>query len=790
MKLRKKAIWRLAGTTVVVLLLAGIAAPFISADRFGRRIQASLEQAIHRRVEIGKVRLDLFTGPGFSLSDVIIYDDPRMGAEPLAYVTSLEAPISLRSLWTGRLDFSSLRLVEPSVNLVKSPKGPWNFEALLSHTFGAAPEARAFPAIRVRGGRVNFKFGDVKSVFYLTDADIDISPPASGEAEWRLRFSGQPARTDHAVRGFGRFAGRGQWRPGRRTDDHLEITLELERSPLGEVIALLHGHDIGLHGRLSTHARLAGPISDLQITGDAHIEDIHRSDLAPPRGAGWPFQYRGRLDLVTQRLQLETAEPDSGGLPVTLRFRASDYLSEPRWGFTVTLKRLPLNFFPHLARDLGLALPEPVILEGTATGVVGFSPASGLQGMLACQDVSLRAPNSLPVRFTRAQFVIDRDRARLMPSLLETQEKEHATLEGEYAAGAQQLDLKLTSKSMSITGPAPGSGRLPGSESIPLLEHCRGGRWRGEVRYRCQAERRPEWTGDFEIRDSEIQVPGMADALELSSAHAALKDGAALLEKMRARMGRVEFEAQYRYQPKATRPHQFRVSVPELDAAELERLLAPTLSRRQGLLARALRFGRAPVPAWLAERRADGVLEIGSLSLPDMQLASRIRARLFWDGPGIELTNLEANAQGARLTGRLAVNLGRASPAYRLTAQVRSMTWMGGTWEGEGLAQTGGLGPDLLPNLRLAGSFKGRSVALAPEAEFQSIGGLFILTLPRGVPRLQVTEIEAASGQEVYRGEGRTDDDGRLSLEFTNGKKRLRLAGTLSPFQLEPVAVR
>ena len=36
----------------------------------------------------------------------------------------------------------------------------------------------AAPAIHVRNSRINFKFGDTKSVFYLTDTDLDISPPA------------------------------------------------------------------------------------------------------------------------------------------------------------------------------------------------------------------------------------------------------------------------------------------------------------------------------------------------------------------------------------------------------------------------------------------------------------------------------------------------------------------------------------------------------------------------------------------------------------------------------------
>jgi len=54
----------------------------------------------------------------------------------------------------------------------------------------------ALPALYVRSGRINFKFGDTKSVFYVTDTDLDVSPPSALSGQWRVRFSGQPARTD------------------------------------------------------------------------------------------------------------------------------------------------------------------------------------------------------------------------------------------------------------------------------------------------------------------------------------------------------------------------------------------------------------------------------------------------------------------------------------------------------------------------------------------------------------------------------------------------------------------
>ena len=69
------------------------------------------------------MRFNLFQGPGFTVSDVEIGEDPAFGIEPFAAwpggVESLDARLKLKSLWTGKLEWSSLRLNSPVVNLVE-----------------------------------------------------------------------------------------------------------------------------------------------------------------------------------------------------------------------------------------------------------------------------------------------------------------------------------------------------------------------------------------------------------------------------------------------------------------------------------------------------------------------------------------------------------------------------------------------------------------------------------------------------------------------------------------------
>ena len=114
----------------------------------------------------------------------------------------LEARVGLRSLLTGRLEFSVLRFVSPSVNIVKPESGAWNVVRLLE----SAKSARQMPEIQVSDGRIYLKNGQTKSAFFINAADITVSPQ---RGSLYVRFSGEPARSDRASRTTGLFVAKG-----------------------------------------------------------------------------------------------------------------------------------------------------------------------------------------------------------------------------------------------------------------------------------------------------------------------------------------------------------------------------------------------------------------------------------------------------------------------------------------------------------------------------------------------------------------------------------------------------
>ncbi len=765
---------KLLGTAGVLLLAAGVVAPFLGANRYAEQIRSGLEAALGRRVEFGDVHFKLLTGPGFTVSKVIIHENPAFGAEPFAYVESLEARPRLGSLLLGRLEFASLRLEDTTVNLTRVERGPgpaWDFAKLLHST-----RFDALPDLHVRSGRINFKFGDTKSVFYIMNADLDISPPNSVKGAWKVQFSGEPARTDRPARGFGSFSAYGVWHPAGT----LDLNVQLQRSAVSEMTSLIYGRDIGVHGDVTARARLVGPPADLHINGALNVEDVHRWDLLPQHGTDWPFEFEGRLNLPAEQLQLDSHSAAKEAPPLAIRFRVADYLSHPHWGVALQWNRFAVEPLLQLARRLGAQFPDGLRMDGTLDGAIGYSGQGSWQGELAFRDAAVTIPDSAPVRFEQATLLFDGTHVRLPAAVVRTSGDDLARIQAAYELPTGAFDLNIATDSMKVEGLQTQASLA----AVPILEKVQSGVWKGALQYRSQPGSPGEWSGSFQLENVTLPLPGLATPLHVQSAHARLDGARVTLEKARFSAGHLAALADYRYEPGAIRPHRVRISAATLDAAELEALFTPTLRRQRGLIARALGLGRAPVPEWLREQRVDGSLSVDALHLADLTVA-KVRAHLIWNGTTATLAEITGNLENGTVNGRLSIDLRSNDPVYHLAGQLKSVDWNGGTYDADASLDTSGTGPALLANLRSEGEFTGQSFEDAPLNQFDSVSGCYAFAWAKVAPHLRFTELRMSSGDELYLGRGGMEDDGRLLIQVSNGSKQLSMSGTLARLRLD-----
>ncbi|HTX39825.1 MAG TPA: hypothetical protein VME43_32630 [Bryobacteraceae bacterium] len=769
MKIRLRVVLKAAGCALALLLAAGVAAPYFTADQYRARLEGSIERALGRRVELGRVTFSLFNGPGFSVDRVVIHEDPAIGLEPMVYVQdpgSMEIVPSIWSLLGGRFVIASIRLSDASINLTKTgpadQPGRWNFSSFINRSM----MSRA-PAIHVRDGRINFKFGDTKSVFYLTNTDLDISPPGSLSGGWKVECSSMPARTDRSAQGLGSFTIDGRWYVA---PERVDLNLELDRSGLGELTALVRGQSGSVHGTISSRLHLGGPINNIGIQGRLNIQDVHRWDLLPGQGQDWPLDVQGRLDLPDQLLELQSSSAANATPPLSVRFRVADYLSQPHWAVAANWNRFPVAPLMELAVHMGAQFPPRLKLGGTLDGALGYSGQGSLQGELAFHDAVLTIPDSPPLGAEQAHIVFDHGVVRLTPAVVRTADQDEARMEAAYSMDEGTLDLSISTDAMKVAS----LRSQVALAAVPWLEQVRSGQFSGRLAYHRDTGE-SVWTGDLQLQDARMQIAGLADPLAIAEAHAQIHGARVAIDHLEAQAGPLEFTGDYRYEPGTTRPHRPHLHLAEADASAIEAELAPTLVRG-GLIARA--FGRVSLPDWLKRWDVDGSIQIDDLTLAGSHL-SGVRAHILWDGGRAELDGLQARLDHAALNGQLAVNLRGASPTYKLAAKVKGLSWQSGKVDAEGLIQTSGTGAQLVANLTSEGVFTGAALDFG-SLTWRSVSGSYQLG-----PRLRLTGLKLRTDDDTYTGRGTALDDAHLVIVLNNGTRDLRMIGTLARLRVE-----
>ena len=390
---------------------AGLAAwyvPQISADRYREPIQAGLERALGRKVENRRSQVPAPALARLHRShDVIIGEDPAIGPEPAAYV---EHPArharNFTALLGGPLEFASVDLEERQINLTRVESTDagvrWNF-ASLTALRNCSP---SFPSVHLIDGRVNFKFGDTKSVFYLLNTDVDLWPPSrAGQRPGTFAVHAEPARTDRPARGFGSFSARGQWNPVTTAPSPLDV--KLEKSELER-----HGHSLRRQGirpsrphlgrRPSRRPHLARrPCRPRQRRRYSRLEPD-----APAAENAWPLAVGGYINVPGQIIEI--APPLRGKQsPLDIRYRRHRLPRPPAMG-----RHRHVQPVAHVAAarhrpQSRLPIPADMNYDGMAQGAIGFAMPEGvphMEGEVRIANSMFRVGNTPALRIADADL--------------------------------------------------------------------------------------------------------------------------------------------------------------------------------------------------------------------------------------------------------------------------------------------------------------------------------------------------------------------------------------------------
>lgn len=280
---------------VLLLVLLWLASEGISLaiqhTALRRVLTAHLESAFGRPVEVGSYDFSLLDGLALGANSVTVGEDPRFGQEYFLRAESLTVRLRWLSLLRGRVEFGTLSLDKPSLNLVRNSSGDWNLAQWLPHSAADAvlrlPVGPAFPSsplrfrrVDVDGGRINFKNGDEKLPFAFVGVQGTVETDRPGRwrmnleaTPWRAAVVMQQAGTIHLSGDFGGTSSR--LRPA-------VLDVNWSDASISDVLRLASGDDAGVRGALALqiNARTHDQDGLWDIQMRAQLEQVHRWDLA------------------------------------------------------------------------------------------------------------------------------------------------------------------------------------------------------------------------------------------------------------------------------------------------------------------------------------------------------------------------------------------------------------------------------------------------------------------------------------------------------------------------------
>jgi AsmA protein len=126
----KKLAWILGGIIAIVLIGILVLPSLIDGNQFRPRIESSLATSLNRKVEIGNISLSIFSG-GAVVDNISIADDPAFSRDPFLKAKSVKVGVELMPLILSKqLHVTAFTIDQPQVNLLRSPKGTWNYSTL------------------------------------------------------------------------------------------------------------------------------------------------------------------------------------------------------------------------------------------------------------------------------------------------------------------------------------------------------------------------------------------------------------------------------------------------------------------------------------------------------------------------------------------------------------------------------------------------------------------------------------------------------------------------------------
>jgi hypothetical protein len=615
---------RVRNITIALFLLGWavwVVPSYFSAERYRRRLQAGLEQTLHRPVKFGALSFHLVPRPGFSIENVEVDEAPEFGSEPFARVDHIDCQLRWHSLWRTRMDFAHLHLDRPSFNIVLNSRGEWNVENLLLQSGVTAPRGggtgarpSALPEqleLDVDDARINFQVGPNKKPFALTEvkARLQVNP-----AQRRVQFqiTASPLRSDLAIPTPGPVEASGTWAPGADLHGPIDARVRTRGALLYDWIPVITGNNPQVYGVMDSDVRLTGSLPELDVEGETHLTQLHRwGELPPSDPMPWTIRFRGRLERGSERILVEGLDASFAESQLHLSGSVDKWRSGPQLDLVVALEHSRLEDVLAAARRWW---PNAGSwnLKGRVDAMLSIQGPWAERrygGFVGAREVSLETPSG-PFPISEIAVRINNHGAILEPVQI--------TLAPRVALAAQgaidrtklgpRYEMQIAAKGVPLHA-ALSFGRGLGIRALQGIEATGSATASLQLAGTAWPLTRPVLTARVEMRAARLLIPGLTEPLNLPHASLQINGDQITADPVVAVLGTSVFNAKLAHRGARINPWKF-----SLDASSLRLEQAALWFDALGLRQPLPLLARLPGLASFAARREAASQIFGSLN--------------------------------------------------------------------------------------------------------------------------------------------------------------------------------
>jgi AsmA protein len=369
--------------------------PFVvNADTFRPKIQDELSSALGRKVTLGHVSLSLLTG-SLVAKNISIADDPAFSTTNFLEAKELRLGVELGPLiFHHSVQITTFTVDTPSIQLIHSANGTWNFSSLGSN--GAQPASQqtsAPPSLTVNELKIENGSAALSSVpaagnsFKCTDVNLTVKG---------LSFTQSfPFELALKVAGGGSLSLKGTAGPVAQNDTSLtpfQATLDIKHFDPLAAGAVQPSDGISMVADFS--AQVTSKDGNLTTTGTAAASQLKlaRNGTPAPKPVGITFNLSDNLSSRTG--QVNDLAIQTGGVAAHIAGSFRHDGTEAVLNLQLSAPNLPVDQVEQLLPAAGVTLPSGSRLSGgtitASLAVIGPVNAITIAGPIELDNSSLQ----------------------------------------------------------------------------------------------------------------------------------------------------------------------------------------------------------------------------------------------------------------------------------------------------------------------------------------------------------------------------------------------------------------